>query len=92
MKTKILFFNKLESAIYWYRQICSILSCNMTIPSRNIVRYTFKIGDTEYRFCSIADEERIKIGQPKNTKYFYGMEHKFEKDFKKTLKEVLCDE
>lgn len=83
---RILFFDNMIRAIYWYRYVVANFPPALVVDN---IHYIFEINGIKYRCCSVRDEEMVKIGQPKDTKYYYGMEYKFEKDFEKILKEIL---
>ena len=85
----ILFFRNWAIASYWFKYVISMVPAALVLSYNKLI---LRINNKEIRFCGTNDYqniEMIKLGQPKDTKFFYGTEDYFEADFYKALERIL---
>ena len=85
---KMLFCRNHISAVYWFRYITGNVPSALLLDSHRLI---FKINDDEYRLCSLTNHEMITRGQPRDTKFYYNVDVKFEENFEKALEEITND-
>lgn len=78
MKNRIAFFNNLIFATLAMNKVANILY-DLGIEFRiDKARKAICFKDIRLRFCSVVSEEEVKIGQPKDTEYFYTTDDEYE--------------
>lgn len=90
MKEKILIFNSLSRAHYWFTCIVSFLQENHITFTYNSSKLEIIVGKNKIYFVSFIPGEPYLIGK-RFAKIFNGVEGELDKDFVGTLKKILGD-